>query len=264
MQYDGFRYDMTLGYHGKYLSMYNVESKPFFSVSECWSDLATIQSHLKAANYNTLAFDFPMKYKFNDWKGGANYTNLKNKGLRSVGLTKNAVTFIDNHDTFHRSDNQGGEFLGYNTNLSNKKRQIIEANAYLLMMPGVPCVFWPHWYTFRKEINDLIAIRKAVGIHSESVVTDETAGTNTYSATIEGHHGSVILRMGSARDTSIPKGYGVEYRGDNFDIYSTLKTPVDDVTVEGSAKPSKMMENGQVYILKEGERYSVDGRMVER
>lgn len=257
--FDGFRYDMTLGYHGKYLSMYNLASKPFFSVSECWSDVNTIKAHLEAASYNTLAFDFPTKYKFNSWKGGSTYSNLKKPGMRALGLTRNAVTFIDNHDTFRRSNGQ--EFLGDNTDISQKKRQIIEANAYLLMMPGVPCVFWPHWYTFKSDINKLIAIRKRMGIHSESEVTDEVAATNKYSATITGHHGKVILRMGSARDMSEPAGYEHAYTGDNFDIYTAYGTGVEAVQVQSPA--TKVLENGTLYIVRDGERYTVDGRKTE-
>ena len=259
--FDGFRYDMTLGYSGQYLSMYNLASEPFLSVSECWESLSVIKSHLEAASYNTLAFDFPLKYKFNAWKGGSAYSNLKNQGLRSLGLSKFAVTFIDNHDTFHRSDNQGGEFLGYNTNLSNKKDQILEANAYLLMMPGVPCVFWPHWYTFKSDINKLIAIRKKMGIHSESVVSNETAVSNSYSATIAGHKGNVVLRMGSARDKSRPAGYILAYQGANFEIYTTTSTAVDDITTTPS--PTKIIKNGTLYILRDGQRYTIDGKQAK-
>lgn len=260
--FDGFRYDMTLGYAGKYLSMYNLASRPFFSVSECWESLSVIQNHLRASNYNTLEFDFPLKYKFNDWKGGSAYSNLKNPSLRGKGLSKYAVTFIDNHDTFHRSDNQGGEFLGYNTDISAKKQQIVEANAYLLMMPGVPCVFWPHWYTFREDINKLIAIRKQVGIHSESKVTSETALTNKYSAIITGHRGQVFLRMGSKRsEVEVPEGFRQALAGDNFDIYVSESTPVENVCVESVA--SKVLENGTMYILRDDARYTIDGRLVK-
>ncbi|MBR0309584.1 MAG: hypothetical protein IJQ97_01745 [Paludibacteraceae bacterium] len=259
--FDGFRYDMTLGYNGQYLSMYNLASEPFFSVSECWTDLNKIKSHLEAASYNTLAFDFPAKYKMNSWKGGSSYTYLRNPGLRSLGLSKFAVTFIDNHDTFHRSDNQSGEFLGYNTDLSAKRDKIIEANAYLLMMPGVPCVFWPHWYVCRDEINQLIAIRKQAGIHSESNVSDETAGANYYYATITGHRGRVILRMGSKRDTDTPAGYTRAYAGANFDIYTIQGTDVDNISIVN--RPLKVMENGQIYILRNGVRYTIDGCVAE-
>lgn len=260
--FDGFRYDMTLGYAGKYLSMYNLASKPFFSVSECWESLSIIQNHLKAANYNTLAFDFPLKFKFNSWNGSSSYGNLKNPSLRLKGLSKYAVTFIDNHDTFHRSDNQGGEFLGYNTDISKKKRQIVEANAYLLMMPGVPCVFWPHWYTFPDEINQLIAIRKKAGIHSESKVEDESGLNNKYKATITGHRAKVFLRMGSSRaDYAAPEGFTLELAGDNFDIFISELTPVENISVQPSA--TKLIDNGTMYILKDGTRYTIDGRKAE-
>ena len=260
--FDGFRYDMTLGYAGKYLSMYNIASQPFLSVSECWSSLSTIRTHLEAANYNTMVFDFPLKFKFNDWKGGSYYSNLKNPSLRGKGQSKYAVTFIDNHDTFHRSDNQGGEFLGYNTDLNAKKRQIIEANAYLLMMPGVPCVFWPHWYTFPDDINKLIAIRKQIGIHSESVVTAEAAATNKYTAIITGHRGRVFLRMGSKRaEYEVPDGFTLTLAGDNFDIYTSDVTPVENVTIQTTA--TKLIDDGTLYILRDGNRYTIDGRLVK-
>ncbi len=258
--FDGFRYDMTLGYAGKYLSMYNIASRPFFSVSEYWESLSNIQTHLKAANYNTLAFDFPLKYKFNDWKGGSSYSYLKNPSLRGKGLSKYAVTFIDNHDTFRRSNGQ--EFLGDNTDISQKKRQIVEANAYLLMMPGVPCVFWPHWYTYRDEINQLIAIRKQVGIHSESKVSDETAVSSKYSAVITGHRGRVFLRMGSKRsDVNVPDGFSLALAGDNFDIYISEITPVDNITMQPAA--TKIIDNGTMFIIKDGVRYTVDGRLAQ-
>ena len=258
--FDGFRYDMTLGYAGQYLSKYNLASQPFFSVSECWSDLSTITNHLKATNYNTLAFDFPLKYKFNSWNGGSSYSNLKNPSLRNKGLSKYQVTFIDNHDTFRRSNGQ--EFLGDNTNISQKKRQIVEANAYLLMMPGVPCVFWPHWYTYPNEIKQLIAIRKQAGIHSESKVEDETGLSNKYKATIIGHRGKVFLRMGSSRsEYEAPEGFNLVLQGDNFDIYVSEGTPVEQVTLRPAA--TKVIDNGTIYILRDGVRYTMDGRMAK-
>ena len=261
MKYDGFRYDMTLGFHGQYLSMYNLNSEPFFSVSECWESLDIIQSHLEDASFNTLAFDFPMKFKLNEWKG-TSYSKLVKPGLRSLGLSRFAVTFIDNHDTFNRDSYGNNEFLGTNTDLNAKWKTIIEANAYLLMMPGVPCVFYPHWVTFRDEINALIAIRKLVGIHSESEVLDETAAANSYSATIVGHNGTAILRMGSARSKEVPEGFKAAMHGSTFDIYATNATPVAYTRTENV--PTKIMENGTLYILRDGVRYTIDGRMVNK
>ena len=261
--FDGFRYDMTRGYGGNYLSQYNLASKPFFSVSEYWmDDVASVKTHLESVSYNTLAFDFPLKKKISTWKGGSVYSNLKNQGLRSEGLSRFAVTFIDNHDTFHRSDNQSGEFLGYNTNLTTKRNEILAANAYILMLPGVPCVFWPHWYTFRSEIKTMIAIRKALGIHSESEVTDESSSTNSYTATITGHNGKAILRMGSARDTAVPLGYILVYHGELFDIYPTVYVTSIDQPVGAQPAAKKQLENGILYIERNGHRYTLQGTMV--
>lgn len=258
--FDGFRYDMTRGFSGSYLSQYNLASKPFFSVSEFWmDDVASVKTHLEETSYNTLAFDFPLKAKINAWKAGSAYTNLKNQGLRSQGLSRFAVTFIDNHDTFHRSDNQKGEFIAYNTNLADKRKEILAANAYLLMLPGVPCVFWPHWYTFKSDIKRLIAIRKAVGIHSESAVADETAAANSYSATVTGHNGKAILRMGSARDTSVPSGYYHSYKGELFDIYTTVFVTALEQVESEPATTRKVMRDGIIYIERDGQRYNLFG-----
>lgn len=257
--FDGFRYDMVIGYGGQYLSMYNKASEPDFSVAEYWSDIASIKSYLESASYNTTCFDFPTKYKFNDWKGGSAYSHLKNPGMRAQKLSKYAVTFIDNHDTFERSDNTSGEFLGYNVDLTTKRQQILQANAYLLMMPGTPCVFWPHWYTFKDEIKQLIAARKLVGIHSESLVSAETATTNKYEATITGLRGSAILRMGTARDTSVPDGYTLTYSGPEFEIYTKVsETAVENVSAD-ARKVEKRIENGQLVIVVDGVRYNAAG-----
>ncbi len=261
--FDGFRYDMTKGFSGAYLSQYNLASKPMFSVSECWDDLSTIKNHLEVASYNTLAFDFPLKFKLNDWKGGSAFGNLKNQGLRSLGLSRFAVTFVDNHDTFHRSDGKTYEFLAYNTNIENKRKEIVTANAYILMMPGVPCVFWPHWYVFKKDIKQLINIRKAVGIHSESEVQNETATTNSYSATIVGHKGKAILRMGTARDKTVPSGYYHSYAAGLFDIYTTVFVSAEEQIEADIQKPTKVMENGIMYIEKDGKRYTIQGTLVK-
>ena len=261
--FDGFRYDFTKGYGGQYLALYNMASEPMFSVSEYWeNNVGPIKAHLKAAEYNTLAFDFPLKAMFNAWGGSTDYSSLVNPGMRAKGLSRFAVTFIDNHDTFHRSTNKNGEFIGYDTDLSEQKSAILQANAYLLMMPGVPCVFWPHWYTFPEEINALIAVRKLVGIHSESEVTDELAAENSYSATVIGHNGRAILRMGSARDMNLPDGYKRACQGEGFDIYvpSTV-TALDNAHSVPAVE--KILDNGTIYILKNGVRYTLDGRMAQ-
>ena len=270
MGYDGWRYDMVKGYLGSYLSMYNQSSQPYFSVAEYWDGTpANLRSYLESASYNTTVFDFPLKYKFNSGIGKSSFTNMKNAGLRSIGLQKYAVTFIDNHDTFERSDNQSDEFIGYKKSLTANKTKVLQANAYLLMMPGTPCVFFPHWVTFKSEINTLIALRKAAGIHSESQVYDENATGTSYTATVAGHNGSVILRMGSGRDTSVPAGYFKAVQGNEYEIYASNDVVFSPVNISATeniqAEPNnsdKQLINGHLYIRKNGQTYDATGRLI--
>ena len=270
MKYDGFRYDMTLGYHGRYLSMYNEEAKPFFSVSELWDGLDRQVTHLQQTNYNTMIFDFPLKYSLAGIPGESYGKLNKNKSLnslRSRGLEKYSVTFIDNHDTFERPDNQGGEYYKYQADLDNAttKNYILQANAYILMMPGVPCVFWPHWNKYKDEISALIAVRKLAGIHSESAVSDEESGLRKYTATIQGHKGKVIVRLGKSRDMEVPEGYRVALEGGNAGDYTILieKTQgIEDVQGQGT-KGEKFVKDGQLLIRRGDKVYTLQGQEVK-
>ena len=279
MKYDGFRYDMTLGYHGKYLSMYNEAANPYFSVSELWSDITTQINHLKATNYNTLIFDFPLKYALqnalgNDGSvGETRYNLLKNpsNSLRNKGYKRYAVTFIDNHDTFERSDNQGGEFIKYQADLSNAdvKRRILEANAYILLLPGVPCVFYPHWASYKDDISTLIAARKKAGIHSESEITETssyTTGNRSYEATVYGHKGTIILRMGVNRSKEAPEGFETLIEGDtmgtNFTVFFSNEVQGTE-EVNGEVKGQKFVQDGQLLIKRGEKTYDAMGQRVK-
>ena len=270
MQYDGFRYDMTRGYSGKYLSMYNEAANPYLSVSEFWMDNVNNQiAHLKETGYNTMIFDFPLKgVMASAFSTTGSYSNLKNpsNSLRGKGLGKYSVTFIDNHDTFERSDNKGGEFIRYNADLADAdvKSRILQANAYILMMPGVPCVFWPHWKTCQSEINALIAARKLAGIHSESAVLSETTSQNNYEAVIQGHRGQVMLRLGSKRSTETPEGYRKVVDGPEHTVYyreggeGIGQTPSDS-----PSRGEKVLKDGQLYLKYHGVMYDLQGRRIE-
>lgn len=278
MKYDGFRYDMTLGYAGKYLSMYNEAAQPYFSVSEYWEGIDKQVNHLKAANFNTLIFDFPLKYVIGnalgvDGASGETRYNLLNNPINSLryrGYKRYSVTFIDNHDTFERSDNQGGEFIKYNANLQNAdvKRRILEANAYILMMPGVPCVFYPHWKSYPEEINALIAIRKEAGLHSESEIEEfssPVSGNRSYEATVTGHRGSVILRMGVNRSKEAPAGYEQVMDGGAYGNYTIFihRNPQGVEEVAGaSQKGQKFMQDGKLFIRHGENIYDILGNKI--
>ena len=272
MKYDGFRYDMTLGFHGRYLKMYNEAAQPYMSVSELWSGIDRQKQHLQECDYNTMVFDFQAKYSMRgivDGSYGKLNANKTFVGLRKEGLSRYSVTFIDNHDTFDRGSAYGNNQYTKTTDLTTatNKDVVLQASAYMLMMPGVPCVFYPHWASYKSEINELIAVRKRVGIHSESAVLEETSGQYQYSATVQGHRGKAIVRVGKYRSTVVPEGYVPAVEGGERGQY-TVYIRMDEQGVETAkgegrmAKREKFMKDGQLFIRVNETTYDMLGNKV--
>ena len=236
--FDGWRYDYAQGFKGKYIDMYNNAAANYFSVVEFWNgDMNNIKSYLNDVNWNTLAFDFSTKYSAIQGIADGNYTKCKGSGLIGAGLSKFAVTFVDSHDTYFGC--QGGrdnndEIGGCGKSMEDyNKDRVLGANAFILSMPGVPCVFYPHWAKYKDAIGKMVLARKAAGVHSESQVSDE-AGNGFYKATITGHHGSVRLLLGpNSGFNTTPQGYKLAYKGGNFAMYYTstqAEVPVLSIT----------------------------------
>lgn len=273
MNYDGFRYDMTLGFHGQYLKMYNEAAQPYISVSELWDNIDRQKQHLQETDSNTMIFDFQAKYSMKGIVTGSYGKLNKNKtfeGLRKHGLERYSVTFIDNHDTFDRGTTYGDNQFTPSTDLSTatNKDYVLQASAYMLMMPGIPCVFYPHWVSYKDEINELIAIRKQAGIHSQSEVLEEESGQYKYHATIQGHRGKVIVRVGKNRSKTQPEGYELAVEGGDRGAYTVYIA----MNPQGVANPSltlpsregkKFVENGKLYIRHGEHVYDIFGRIIQ-
>mgnify|MGYP002623961857 CR=1 FL=1 len=262
--YDGWRYDYCVGYHTSHIDDYNKASTPYLSVMEYWNgNAATLRTRLAEANYNTMTFDFAAKYTiYNNGIAQGVYTNCKSNGMRALGLTKYAVTFIDNHDTHNR--NNGAEFAG-NNSITNNPNKILQANAYMLSMPGVPCVFYPHWVTFKDEIKKMITARKLTGVHSESKVTEE-AGSGYYRATVQGLKGTLIVKIGqNSGYNETPNGYTCATNGNNYGVYYKLNNDAVESMEELSGVYS---DNNELHI--EGHEnevcsiYNISGQLVKQ
>ena len=272
MKYDGFRYDMTLGYHGRYLKMYNEAAQPYMSVSELWESISRQKQHLQECDSNTMIFDFQAKYSMKGIVTGSYGKLNANKtfeGLRKHGLERYSVTFIDNHDTFDRGNAYGDNQFTPSTDLSTatNKDYVLQASAYMLMMPGVPCVFYPHWVSYKDEINELIAVRKQAGIHSQSQVLAEESGLYKYHATIQGHRGKVIVRVGKNRSQTLPEGYELAVEGGERGAYTVyiqmeekgIETPS---LIRTAKEGKKFLKDGKLYLMYEGRMYDVQGRRI--
>ena len=166
--YTGVRYDMVKGYAGEYTKMYNEDSKPQFSVGECWDSSNTIKKWIDATEKTSAAFDFQFRYVVRNACNTGTWGNLnkQNDGnwplvstsYESGAYRQYAVTFVENHDTEKRS----------NDNQDPLNKDTLAANAYMLAMPGTPCVFLKHWQAYKSEIKAMIEARKLAGITNTS------------------------------------------------------------------------------------------------
>lgn len=276
---DGFRYDYCKGYHNSHINEYNRAAEAYFSVMEYWDgNVNTLQSRLSDAGWNTATFDFATKYTaFNDGIAADNYRKLQGAGLPGAGKARYAVTFIDSHDGFQRNDN---EFCGNGNSMTICQDKVLQCNAYMLSMPGVPCVFWPHWVTFKDPIKKMLNARYKAGVHSESSVTEESAGDGFYKATINGTHGSIRLLLGpNSGYNSTPSGYTLAVKGTNYGVYyksdgtrgdkNTERTDrtqgIEETTSNSSLKGGgdKFIRNGQLLIKVGEQEFDAFGRRVK-
>ena len=244
MKYDGFRFDYCGGYHVSHVNDYVSNAKPYFSVMEYWSgDANELKNRVDDASRNSLIFDFANMYTaFRDGIASGNYGKLVNSGLRGRGYSKYACTFIDNHDTFQRGSDNVTDICGKGDGSSvNNATVMLQCNAYLLSLPGVPCVFWPHWVRYKDEINKMIHARRMAGIHSESTMT-EASGSGYYEATIQGLYGSVILYLGSSASKAAPQGYNEGAKGTGYAMYYTGDGPQDIENMTASERPLMLDE----------------------
>lgn len=220
MGYTGFRYDFVKGYDPKYIKMYNEASKPKFSVGEYWHGAVTttskegdhpfggVKDWVEATGRTSAAFDFPMKYLI---KGAFNDGNWKllAKNLTSTLVGKEpqyAVTFIDNHDTGEPHDNP-----------DPLRANVEAANAYILALPGTPCIWISHWKPYKYTIKKCILARKIAGVTNTSSIIKSEGQDNGYVLIVKGNKGNVLLLLGSPTyDTT---GYQLACEGSEFKYY---------------------------------------------
>ena len=235
--YDGFRYDYAGGFHVSHLNDYNAASGPYFSVMEYWVESASeIKTRVNEASQNTLAFDFPCRAAaFKNGIAKNDYSKCVNAGLRGQGISKYAVTFVDNHDTFQRTNTESDIKNSTDGASANDRALMLQCNAYILSMPGVPCVFWPHWVKYQSEIQKMIIARKSAGIHSESTVTEQS-GSGWYEATVTGKRGNVILYLGSSATKAAPEGYTLALKDSKVAMYYSGDTYVPGTDTGGGGE----------------------------
>ena len=219
--YTGFRYDMTKGFLRSILAEYNYDAKPQFAVGEYWDgNKATLKKIInqqkKDNEVQCATFDFAFRYSARDACNGYNWSELANGGLATEsGYSRYAVTFVENHDMQDR-----GNVSNYTKDPINNN--ITAANAWLMAMPGTPCVFLLHWKSYKDEIKQMILARKAAGITNESEWSQKSSSSSNYQLETTGTKGKLYATFGNA--TFSDNNYVKILSGNNYAYYLSKST----------------------------------------
>ena len=196
--YTGFRYDMVKGFDGSHVADYNDATGVEYSVGEYWDGNDKIESWIKRTNKKSAAFDFQFRYNVRDAIGvrdnkvvaAPNWTKLNSNEnlMHDANYRRYAVTFVENHDTQYRSADSQNDPL---------KRDTLAANAYLLAMPGTPCIFQPHWRDYKPELKEMIAARKYAGITNMSNYANKQSKKTLYVNEVTGTKHKLLVAVGN-------------------------------------------------------------------
>ena len=243
--YEGFRYDFVKGYAPKYVGQYNNAAKAQFSVGEYWDDNVTlvknwINGTKQDGVIQSAAFDFPLKYYINDAIGSGTWSRLNGESLASNNdYRRYSVTFVDNHDSYR--DN-------------NKCKANLEAaNAYILTMPGTPCVFINHWNTFKTAIKKMIFVRKKAGIANTSEIVEKGLKDSGYYVKVKGDNGSVVLLLGNVESYSTV-GYKLATEGPLYKLY--VENSLDINGIDDIKSDEEQFEMPECCTPEEGKMYA--------
>ena len=201
--YTGFRYDMVKGYAPNFIAEYNTAAQPTFSVGEYWDGSSAIRSWIDRTKQGgvptSAAFDFPFRYSVRDAVNTGNWAALNGAGqhplINNADYRRYAVTFVENHDTQYRSATD---------QLDPIRRDTLAANAFMLALPGTPCVFYRHWLDHKQALKAMIDVRRAAGITNTSDFINFASATDHYAVRTIGTRGQLVCVVGSRPDKYVP------------------------------------------------------------
>ncbi len=263
MGYTGFRYDMVKGFSGTHVADYNDATGVEFSVGEYWDGNPSIINWINKTNKKSAAFDFQFRYNVRDAVGvkdnkivsSPNWSKLKsdNNLMHDPTYRQYAITFVENHDMQYRSADE---------QLDPLKRDTLAANAYMLAMPGTPCVFQPHWRAYKQEIKSMIEARKLAGITNMSNYTNKMAQKACFANETTGNKAKLIVVVGnntkaytpSADYAQILEGYHYRYYLSKSAETAWCNIPSGEYEAGFKAKLTAVSQNSNAKLV-----YTTDG-----
>ena len=261
--YTGFRYDMVKGFSGTHVGNYNDATGIEYSVGEYWDGNQSIINWINKTNKKSAAFDFQFRYNVRDAIGikdnkvvsSPNWSKLKsdNNLMHDPTYRQYAITFVENHDMQYRSADEP---------LDPLKRDTLAANAYMLAMPGTPCVFQPHWRAYKKEIKSMIEARKLAGITNMSNYTNKMAQTNCFANETTGDKAKLIVVVGNNTKAYTPgadyaqilEGYHYRYYLSKSAETAWCNIPTGEYEAGFKAKLTAVSQNSNAKLV-----YTTDG-----
>ena len=227
MGYRGWRYDMVHGYHARRLAYYNKMTTPTFSVGEydwgvhneqrgwMWytaTDTASAMGndHLKSSS---SVFDFTTFFtlkankgmgRYFVWYGFGNGIGMVGDTTDNLSWKNRSVTFLENHDTGYRTNEDGTPQPGHKYDSFQNGWEVEQAYAQILTHPGVPTVYWKHYFDWGQDLTNkiqaLINARKVAGVHAGSTLflQDNARVKGIYAARIQGRNGDLYVRVGGS------------------------------------------------------------------
>lgn len=262
--YTGFRYDMVKGFSGSHVADYNDATGVKFSVGEYWDGNPSIINWINKTNKKSAAFDFQFRYNVRDAVNGAangkvatssdwSKLNSNDNLMHDANYRRYAVTFVENHDTQKRSESEQNDPL---------RKDTIAANAYMLAMPGTPCVFQPHWRAYKQEIKSMIEARKLAGITNMSNYTNKMAQIACFANETTGDKAKLIVVVGNntkaytpgADYTQILEGYHYRYYLSKSAETAWCNIPSGEYEAGFRAKLTAVSQNSNAKLV-----YTTDG-----
>lgn len=214
--YVGFRYDVAKGFSAQYFGMYNAAAKPQFSVGEYWDNAGKIRTWISNTAVDGViqsgAFDFMFRYAIRDALNNANNCSALGNDclIKTEAYRRYAVTFVENHDMQDR-----GNVTNYSKDPINDN-VIPAAHAFMLSMPGTPCVFQPHWLKQKAAIKNMINLRKLAGITNTSNYEVLESSDTRYVVKC----GNILTYIGTSdNSTATGMGYTLVLNGTKYFMY---------------------------------------------
>lgn len=218
--YSGFRYDMVKGFNGSHVGDYNDAAGVKYSVGEYWDgNINNLESWINSTTKRSAAFDFAFRYNVRDAINASDWSKLNstNNLVHDINYRQYGVTFVENHDTEYRSSTSQQDPI---------RRDTLAANAYLLAMPGTPCVFYKHYLAYPAEIKAMIEARKVAGVKNTSEYTNYRSTAAYYANVVTGTKGNLLVAVGSGFPEPSPYYYIKILSGYHYAYYLTPSTEV--------------------------------------